>query len=255
MLEKGDPDHILPAIHNLVRFGAISGVIPSLAWITKPLLWSLNPGLSPAVIGRETAKCVNAKYESIANGSFYDDNDIPQRRDLLTGFVECKNYQTKKSFTKAETMSTATSIFAAGVDSTLSCCIAFFYNIIQSPGIYARLLEELDVNLRSRSISLPLSYAAGTKLPYFQACLKEAIRLMPGGMELPRYLPAGGILVAEQYFLPEGTEIGCPWPSFHRSQAAFGEDAATFRPERWLDLGPEERAALERNNLAVSPTY
>lgn len=253
-LRMGDPDHIIPAIRNLVRFGTIAGVLPSPSSITKQLLWTLNSELSPAVIGRETAKRVNARYDSIARGEFYDDNGMPQRDDLLNGFMKCKNHRTKKEFTKTEVMSTATSVFAAGVDTTTFGCLTFLYYVINFPSVYARVMEELDGAFKSGLISFPISYADGTKLHYLQACLKEAMRLMnPAGMDPPRHVPAGGILVAGRYFLPKGTEIGCPVLCFHRSPLAFGEDAASFRPERWLNLKPEEKAALERNNLTVGP--
>jgi cytochrome P450 len=36
----------------------------------------------------------------------------------------------------------------------------------------------------------------------------------------------------------------------HRCSEAYGDDAAVFRPERWLEADPEQRKTMEHNNLA-----
>jgi len=82
--------------------------------------------------------------------------------------------------------------------------------------------------------------------------MKEAMRIMtPVGMEMPRYVIPGGIVIGGQFFLPEGTEVGAAGFTFHRAEAAYGQDAKLFKPERWLDIRDDERAILERNYLVV----
>ena len=114
-------------------------------------------------------------------------------------------------------------------------------------------MEELEKAIHSGLIGKgPISYADGARLEYLQACMKEAMRLMtPVGMEMPRYVATGGMLVGGKYFLPEGTEIGASPFTYHRAEAAYGHDAGAFRPERWLGITGEEKSRMERNNLAV----
>lgn len=245
---------LLPAARNLTILGSISASLPRLSPIITPLLWRLSKNLSPAVIGRETLKRVEARYKAIEAGEFYDADGAPQCRDMLIGFIESKNSQTKRIFTKAEVMSNTTSAFGAGSESTAVALDAFFYYVLREPEIYARVMEELDHAVKSGLVTeFPVLYAVGTKLEYLQACIKESMRLMtPVSMEYPRYVISGGLLVAGRYFLPGGTEIGASPFTFHRARAVYGEDAELFRPDRWLDITEEQKSRLEHSNLAVS---
>jgi hypothetical protein len=38
----------------------------------------------------------------------------------------------------------------------------------------------------------------------------------------------------------------------HRNKEVFGEDAETFRPERWIDSDPEQVKLMDRSWLVVS---
>ncbi|KAJ5449457.1 uncharacterized protein N7458_005906 [Penicillium daleae] len=83
-------------------------------------------------------------------------------------------------------------------------------------------------------LSLLIQYSEAAKLPFIQACLKEAYRFHPGVThDLPRVVPKGGITIAGRYF-PEGVLLSVnPWV-IHRDPAIFGQDCDTFNPERWL---------------------
>ena len=47
-------------------------------------------------------------------------------------------------------------------------------------------------------------------------------------------------------FLPAGTLVGSNIWAIQRDRTVFGPDAETFRPERWLECGPEQRSNMER---------
>jgi cytochrome P450 len=243
---------MLLGARNLTIFGSIAGSLPRLSPIIKPFLWRFCSRHSPAVIARETLKRVDARYAEIADASFYDSNGVPRRSDMLTGFIESMNSLTKQPFTRENVVSMCTTVFGAGSDTTAVALMAFFYFVVRDSAVYARVEKEVDGAFGQGNIKYPVSYADGIKLEYTQACLKEAMRLMtPVGMEMPRYVIPGGIVIADRYFLPEGTELGASAFTFHRTKAAYGPDAALFRPERWLDIEGDERARLERNNLVV----
>lgn len=56
-------------------------------------------------------------------------------------------------------------------------------------------------------------------------------------------------------FVPGGTIVGVNPAVIHRDRSIFGEDADTFRPERWLatdDEGLERVKVMERSLLTVS---
>lgn len=243
---------MLLGARNLTIFGSIAGSLPRLSPIINAFFWRFYSRHSPAVIAQETIKRVDARYAEIADSSFYDPNGVPRRSDMLTGFIESKSSQTKQPFTRKNVVSMCTTVFGAGSDTTAAALMAFFYFVMRDSAVYARVEKEVDDAFEKRNIECPVSYADGSKLEYTQACLKEAMRLMtPVGMEMPRYVIPGGMVVAGRYFLSEGTEIGASAFTFHRAKATYGPDAELFRPERWLDIEGDERAMLERNNLVV----
>ncbi|KAH8159946.1 hypothetical protein CIB48_g8307, partial [Xylaria polymorpha] len=88
-----------------------------------------------------------------------------------------------------------------------------------------------------------VEWTQSQNLPYFQACLREAMRLRPAvGLNITRYAPApDGVDIDGRHF-PAGTRLAVNGWVLHRDQAVFGDDADFFRPERWLE--DEEKARV-----------
>jgi len=81
--------------------------------------------------------------------------------------------------------------------------------------------------------------------------MKEAMRLHPAVMmPLPRLIPEGGAVLCG-YRLPAGTEVGINAAVIHYNKEIYGEDAASFRPERWLDSNPEKIKVMDRMLMTV----
>jgi cytochrome P450 len=89
-------------------------------------------------------------------------------------------------------------------------------------------------------------------MPYFQACVREALRMHPAvGQLLERVVPPEGATISG-VFLPAGTIVGMnPWVA-SRDKAVYGTDADVFRPERWIDADDQTMKLMDRNWLAVS---
>lgn len=119
-----------------------------------------------------------------------------------------------------------------------------------------KVLAEIDDVVGSRDCSQqPISHTESNQMPYFQAVIKEALRMHPAvGLTLERVVPIGGVEIAGQW-LPEGTAVGiCPWV-LHRDKRVFGDDADQFRPERWLEADEETLKVMNRSSLAVSVLF
>lgn len=81
--------------------------------------------------------------------------------------------------------------------------------------------------------------------------MKEAMRCCPGvSMPLERLVPEGGAEFCGKY-LPAGTVVGVNPVVIHHDKTIFGEDAASFRPERWTESGAERVKIMDRNLLTV----
>jgi cytochrome P450 len=98
---------------------------------------------------------------------------------------------------------------------------------------YEKLTLEIDAATASGQLTCPLiRYNEATKLPYLDACCKEAMRHHPSiALTLPRNVPAGGCEIAGGYF-PAGTRVGVNAAVVHRNRDIFGQDADDFVPER-----------------------
>ena len=76
------------------------------------------------------------------------------------------------------------------------------------------------------------------------------MRLQPVvGMHLPRAVPAGGHVLSGFYF-PAGSVVGTSPKLVHKTEKAYGNDAASFCPERWIDADEESLRRLNRMNLS-----
>lgn len=68
-----------------------------------------------------------------------------------------------------------------------------------------------------------------------EAVAREAMRMHPGVcMLLERYVPPSGLTLPDGSFVPPNTAVGINPYVAGRNQSIWGEDADTFRPERWL---------------------
>lgn len=81
------------------------------------------------------------------------------------------------------------------------------------------------------------------QLPFFQACLKEALRVHPiPPMGMSRVIPKGGLKI-NGHFFAEGCIMSISQWAVHYDTSLFSNDAYQFNPQRWLD--PKRSHSLE----------
>ena len=136
----------------------------------------------------------------------------------------------------------------AGADSTATAVRSTFLHILTNPRVYSRLLEEILSAERSGKISSPIIRdAESRRLPFLQACIKEGLRIFPPLTGLTgKCTPPGGDTFKD-YVIPGNTVIGYSAWATHQNTRTFGEDAAVFRPERWLEATGEDLNRMERS--------
>lgn len=165
----------------------------------------------------------------------------------------------------------------AGSDA-MSCSLqSFVYHMIRHPACWAQARAEIDAErAQGRCEGRVITYEHAQALTYFQACLKESLRLFsPQGLGLQRVTPPGGLTLGDRTF-PAGTILSIH-PRYdancHRGQSGtilstltckpsnkwnhrtmqldktiWGPDAHEFKPERWLT---DDAASKEKYWLVV----
>jgi cytochrome P450 len=161
------------------------------------------------------------------------------RHDMVISFK-------KAGLTRDEITDESLFQLLAGSDTTATVIRTGFLSIMTNPRVYAKLQAEIS------AADIPLSTVISTRqslqLPYLQATIKEAQRHHPAAVGLlPRVVGPEGDTHNGVYFPPR-TEIAyCAWNLHRKNTKVYGEDAALFRPERWLEASPERLAVMEES--------
>jgi cytochrome P450 len=251
MEEEKDVGNIIEAIEGRLVYNSIIGQAP---WLHKYLFG--NPLVSylasaiPAVAVMNSSKFIvdfAAKQLQRYQGKDTGSSELP---DMLDRFKRFKDGEQVMS--DSELLSHAVSNIFAGSDTTAASLRAIFYFLGRTPLAHDKVLAELDEAVQEGRLSDPVTFAEAQELKYFQAIVKEALRMHPAvGLLLERVVPRGGAEVGGVW-LAGGTVVGInPWVAA-RDKEVYGEDSEIFKPERWLDASDKDLKAMERNFLAVS---
>lgn len=128
---------------------------------------------------------------------------------------------------------------------TASAINVILLHIATNSKILAKLRNEYDTAVSEGVISSPIRNSEVIKLPYFQACVDEALRRFPPITRLrERVSPPEGDTI-DGYHIPGGTNIGLNAWGLQRHRC-FGSDPEVFRPERWLEAGQEMLAEMKK---------
>lgn len=109
----------------------------------------------------------------------------------------------------------------------------------------SKFLAELAAADKAGKLSPIVTYKeSNTELRYFNAVLKESIRMHPSvGFLLERHVPAEGAVICG-HFIPGGTIVGInPWVT-NRDPSVFA-DPDSFKPERWLEAPATQLRVME----------
>ena len=154
-----------------------------------------------------------------------------------------------------EVRSASFNAVAAGNETVATGLQAFVYYMIRCEGAWGRVREEVDRVLKAegRDGQGVIGFADAQKMPFLQACIKEAMRTFPSvSMGLPRVVGKGGLDIDGYKTIPEGTTVSVnPWV-MHHSKEIWGEDAREFNPDRWFR---EDAASLERYFIPFGTGY
>lgn len=236
-LDNGvDVNGSIELIDNVQLYDGIVGQIPFLDYLLRRNpLWKYLPWVTPLDKNHITLTALG-QLSARKNGT-----SIVDRRDLLSQLLEAHEKEPEK-FSEMTVFAIAHGAIFAGSDSTSSTMTSFIWNVLDTPSAHERLVEEILSADAADELSEVVAWEeAQTRLPYFQACLKEAMRINPAvGVPIYRKVPPTGADI-DGVFVPGGTEIAVHAWVLHRDRTIFGEDAEIFRPERWLASEGDEK--------------
>jgi hypothetical protein len=183
------------------------------------------------------------RLEEIAASKSHGQEEIGRRGDLLSMFLKAQADR-PDFMTDERVLVMAVSMAFAGSETTAISLAAVFYYLLKNPRCYHKLKEEIDSGVENGAIENRgdglVSWAESQKLPYLDACIKEAFRMHPAaGLPLERVTPPQGVEICGRH-IPGGTIVACSAWVMHRRSEVYGDDADYYRPERWLEAGQEQ---------------
>lgn len=165
--------------------------------------------------------------------------------DILADLLSL--HKEKPEFNENYLRKMAITNFGAGHETMASTLTAAVAMIGSHDTVRQNVMAEV------RSIPKLSMDAAGNRLPYTKASIRESMRLHPVvAMSLPRKTPSTGLSV-HQLWIPPNTTVGCNPVALHRNADIFGAKPEAFLPERWLMAEPGAQSAA--GNVRMKEKY
>lgn len=229
-LEAGyDLEKAIKTIDDMQWYDGIIGQIPEWDFVfRRNLLWKYVPWLNTSnFLVTRMALDEMDKRKRIGSKEL-------ERKDLMSQLFAAHE-KAPEAFGEGDVFAVAHGAIFAGSDSTASTMQSFCYHVLREPTIYAKVKKEIDDASAAGKLSYMPQWSEVQALPYFQACLKEAMRLRPAvGLNITRLVPAEGTEIDGTSF-PGGTRVALNGWVLHRNEAVFGRDPKLYRPERWFE--------------------
>ncbi|KAK8066277.1 hypothetical protein PG997_013024 [Apiospora hydei] len=141
-------------------------------------------------------------------------------------------------------------ILAAGSDTSSTAMKATILHVMSTPHVYRKLQHEIDESLASGKVTTsPIGSAQARELPYLQAVIKEGLRVFPPAVIIP--VASGQDEVVCGKLVPAGTNVEPSLKTAARDKSVYGDDADSFRPERWLEVDAEKLRAMEETSRII----
>jgi cytochrome P450 len=256
-LDRGeDVSGLLQALHKVIAYATLIGIFPSL----HPYIYGVTKFLG---IGGAAGRTYLIRYVTERIRQRKAEKEITEEKmirrvdgtpeDFLEKLI-IKNKDAPSKVTDYHVFMMSMSNIVAGSDTTAISLSAILYYLLKYPDIMRKLREEVDQSTVGASFTGPhLSFKDSLEMPYWQAVMKEALRLHPAtGLPLWRTVTESGLHLNGQFF-PEGTTIGTNTWVAHYNEDVFGKDAAIFRPERWLEAEKEGGDRINQMNAYYFP--
>lgn len=190
------------------------------------------------VIAEARRKLENNKKTESNDGSTGDKvgatKTLSSGISLLQRLLDAENSDIKKSSRNSlameELRDEVKTFLMAGHETTSTWCYWCFYVLCKNPDIQKKVYEDIEKH-SSKEKKIDISLEMIEKMTYFNAFMKEVLRLYPPAGMIVRYT------VKEEQFkgitVPAHTRLTIPIHLLHR-HPNYWKDPEKFQPERWL---------------------
>ncbi|KAJ1964056.1 hypothetical protein GGI12_001669 [Dipsacomyces acuminosporus] len=150
------------------------------------------------------ASCIATRRELLA--SLETEGRLHEKpNDLLQAFLDCVDPESKTRMSPTEVHAECIIVLIGGTETSSNTLTWTTHLLMLYPDCYRRAVEEVRSAFEKDHV---ITYSeAKARLPYVEACIYEALRLIPvAGAQLPRLVPKEGVTLSG-HFIPGGSEV------------------------------------------------
>ncbi|KAG7402217.1 hypothetical protein PHYBOEH_003476 [Phytophthora boehmeriae] len=238
-LESGEEHPFGKAMDNALHIAAARRMVPM--WLWKAKRW-LNVGSERQL--RESIQVMDTLVMGIISDGIakhqrghadINEDDRRTHRDIVSIILD-RMHADGQPVEPSEIRSIALLSLIAGRDTTANAVCWILHMLHEHPRVEEKLRAELLQKLPKSATSddyMP-SMEELQDLPYLEATISENLRLLPIFPYTSRQCIRDTIF-PDGTFIRAGTVLGLPHYALGRLKSVWGEDAAEFIPERFLD--------------------
>ncbi|KAJ5688989.1 hypothetical protein N7462_003381 [Penicillium macrosclerotiorum] len=248
-LDRGDDiDGAIAAVHKVMMYSTLVGIYPE--W--HPRLFGLLGKLkSSGAAGRAyITKFVQEKIR-LEEKKRSDAKVVVAEKGQMQNFLEKMMLARDKDpekVTDYHLLIMGQSNVTAGSDTTAISLSSIMWYLLQNPETLCKLRAEIDEFTAQGRCSANVTFKESQDMPYFQAVMKEALRMHSAtGLPMWRVVPAGGAQISGEFF-PAGTIVGANTWVAHYDERIF-PNANVFKPERWIEAENHPEQLKEMNQM------
>ena len=208
--------------------------------------------LFPSIIA---SKAHRARLALVKGFEYYFQHFVPSQTECSSMTHSRRTINTKYSLTSSSAARLEVGALLGVLANIVPTIFYTVMHIFSSPELLRSIRDELEAKCINHSpdgkIRTLKVLIMREKCLILHATFKEVLRHHALGTSV-RYVRED-MLLDDKYLLKKGSVVQTPMAVLHKSPAAWGEDAAAFRPSRFLKASDGAKSELRQTPAAFRP--